>query len=80
MPNGFHLHEKENPLFDDQNLFSKHFISWHGHMDFSTCQNIDKEILWRDEMMGSMLLLMSLASTQGKSQYQCKCIKTLVKF
>jgi hypothetical protein len=49
-------------------------------MDFSTCQNIDKEIVWGDEMMGSMLILMSLTSAQGKPQYQCKCIKTQVKF
>jgi hypothetical protein len=29
-------------------------------MDFPTFQNIDKEIIWGDEMMGCMLLLMSL--------------------
>jgi len=42
--------------------FIKHFVSWHGHMDCSTCQNIHKEIVWGDEMMGSMLLFMSLTS------------------
>jgi len=38
-------------------------------MDFSTCQNIHKEIVWGDEMMGFMLLLMSLTFAQKKSQY-----------
>jgi hypothetical protein len=49
-------------------------------MDFSTCQNIDKEIVWGNEMMGFMLLFMSLTFAQGHSQYQGKCIKTRMKF
>jgi hypothetical protein len=49
-------------------------------MNFPTFQNIDKEIVWGDEMMGCMFLLMSLMFAQGKSQYQCKCIKTQMKF
>jgi hypothetical protein len=44
-------------------------------MNFSTCQNIDKEIVWGNEMMGSMLLFMCLTFAQGNSQYQGKCIK-----
>jgi hypothetical protein len=36
-------------------------------MDFSTFKNY-KEIVWGDEMMGCMLLLMSLTFEQGKSQ------------
>jgi len=45
-------------------------------MDFPTFQNIDKEIIWGDEMIGCMLLLMSLTIYTRKTQYQCECIKT----
>jgi hypothetical protein len=48
-------------------------------MDTWIFQHVNKEIIWGDEMMGFMLLLMLLTSTQGKSQYQCKCIKTQMK-
>jgi hypothetical protein len=36
-------------------------------MDFPTCQNIDKNIVWGHEMMGCMLLLMLLACAQGEA-------------
>jgi hypothetical protein len=45
------------PLFDVHELLSKHFVSWYGHMDLLTCQNINKEIDWGHEMMGCMLLM-----------------------
>jgi hypothetical protein len=49
------------PLFDLYNLLFEHLVSWHEHMDLSTCQNIGKEIVWEHEMMGCMLLLKPLA-------------------
>jgi hypothetical protein len=46
-------------------LLSKHFIFKHGHMDLPKCQNIGKEIVWKHEMMGCMLVFMPLAFAQG---------------
>ncbi len=57
---GFYLHKNvllQNyidyvPLFDICELSSKHFVSWHGHMDFPTCQNIGNGIVWGHETIG----------------------------
>jgi hypothetical protein len=59
---------------------SKHFVSWHVHIDLSTCQNVDMEIIWGHEMMRCMLLLMPLTCAQEESQYKCKWTKNLWNF
>lgn len=48
------------PLFDVYEFLLENFVSWHGHMDVPTCQNIGKEIVWEHETIGSMLLLKCL--------------------
>jgi hypothetical protein len=57
-------------------FLSKHFVSWYVHTDLPTCQNVDMEIIWGHEMMGRMLLLMSLTCAQEDTQYKCKWTKT----
>ncbi len=56
-------------------FLSKHFVSWHVHMDLPTCQNVDMKIVWGHETMECMLLLMLLTCAQGDSQYKCKWTK-----
>jgi hypothetical protein len=48
------------PLFDVYDLSLKHFVYCYKHMDLLTCQNIDKEIFWGHEMMGCMILCITL--------------------
>jgi hypothetical protein len=56
----FHLHKNYCfkwiyidyvPLFDIYELSSEHFVYWHGHMNFPTCQKIGSGIIWGHEMI-----------------------------
>jgi hypothetical protein len=56
------------PLIDVYDLSSKHFVSWHGHMDLATCKNIDKEIVW-GEMIGCITTTHYRFLTSQKNNY-----------